>query len=125
MAYTGDKKREYQRNWLKNKRDNWLLNNGPCNTCGTWDNLELHHVIKKDPSLSKGVGNAIFSMQKDKRDIELDKCIVLCKECHRIVTIDQQGFNRCGTKSGYNKGCRCNDCREAQRFAMQRYRQSH
>ena len=126
MGYTGDKKREYQRNWLRNKRDAWIEEHGPCKECGSEINLELHHIDEKDPSLATHMGSSIFSMRKDKQELELAKCIVLCEECHKRVTAENAGHLMHGTHSMYtNHGCRCSVCREHHALEARLYREKH
>ena len=33
---------------VQQRRQEWLSDNGPCVSCGTWDNLEIDHI---DPSI--------------------------------------------------------------------------
>ncbi len=34
----------YQVKWIQNRRNKWLIDNGPCKKCGTWLNLEVDHI---------------------------------------------------------------------------------
>jgi hypothetical protein len=70
---------------------------------------------------------------------EIEKCEVRCANCHRRVTAARSGFyaylaadppplpsgqykSPCGTRGAYQRGCRCDACREAQRVASANYR---
>lgn len=57
---------------------------GSCQACGyskCKDALEFHH---KDPSQKDfGIGSKGYTRSFDKVRIELDKCVMLCANCHR------------------------------------------
>lgn len=72
-----DRQREFQRKWVSKRRQDWLLANGPCVKCGSWEELQVDHI---DPS-SK-VDHRIWSWAAMRREIELKKCQVLCAACH-------------------------------------------
>jgi len=78
VAYLNrDKQREYQNSWLKKRREVWLLNNGPCVGCGTWENLEIDHI----DSMQK-VSHRVWGWKEERRNKELEKCQILCWDCH-------------------------------------------
>ena len=68
----------------------------PCERCGETDPrvLEFHHVGEKDAEITRLIsgGWSIKRIQK-----EIDKCQVLCANCHRKITVDERGWFR-GTK---------------------------
>lgn len=80
-----DKKRSWQRNWLKARRDAWFTENGPCVKCGSWDNLELDH---KNPRTK--VANCVWSWTLKRREKELRKCQALCHICHAEKTTSER-----------------------------------
>ncbi len=59
---------------------------GRCQVCG-YDRfsgaLELHHINKKEKSF--GIGDKGYTRAWEKIKVELDKCILLCANCHREV----------------------------------------
>lgn len=117
MPLVGDKKREYQRQWMKDRRDEWFAGKS-CDHCGAYDRLELNHI---DPS--KKVDHRIWSWAKSRRDEELAKCQPLCYSCHKSVTKSQLSKPiRHGTKAGYNRGCREECCMEGMRQYFRDYR---
>lgn len=74
------KRVEYMR---KNKSDAIAYKGGRCEACGYnkhQDALEFHHKdpLKKDFSISRHRGASIDSIKS-----ELDKCVLLCANCHR------------------------------------------
>lgn len=113
------KQREYQRVWMKKRRDEWFEENGPCVKCGSLENLELDHI---DPD--KKVSHSVWSWSLLKREEELSKCQVLCRECHirktcqdfRWGDFDDHGANR------YHYGCRCEVCTMGERDRQRDYR---
>lgn len=69
-------KQRYQREWRARRRSAFFAGHA-CERCGTRERLELHH---RDPS--QKVGHAIWSWSESRRQAELAKCIVLCRDCH-------------------------------------------
>lgn len=107
--------KEYQKNWVKKRRQDWVNENGPCKHCGSWQNLEVDHIKREDKTMHTA---SIWSKRKEVRDLELSKCQVLCKTCHLKKTIEESNYPGIihGTSSGYDKySCRCDDCKLAKR----------
>lgn len=112
MAYKDkNQQRKYQREWIAKRREVWLVENGPC-VCGSFDSLEIDHKDRH-----KKVTHRLWSWTKEKRDVELFKCQVLCAECHQSKTKRDLGYGLVhGTRTGYNEyRCKCTLCREANR----------
>ena len=65
----------------------------PCEQCGEADPrvLEFHHIGDKDSDITRLVsgGWSIKRIQK-----EIDKCQVLCANCHRRITVEERGWFR-------------------------------
>jgi len=68
--------RRYQQQWIKDRRDGYFKDK-VCAICGSKEKLELDHIDR----LTK-VGHKIWSWSKQRRDLELTKCQVLCEEHH-------------------------------------------
>lgn len=110
-----DKKRKYQREWIKNRRFEWLAENGPCKQCGSSFELEVDHIDPKDK-----VTHRIWSWSKERRLEELKKCQVLCQKCHAQKSLKDFGKipakGRHGVYGMYSwYGCRCKLCKGAAR----------
>lgn len=118
---TRQEQSEYQRLWVKRRREVWVRAHGPCAECGSWEQPEIDHV---DPSTKQTSVAAVWSWSKAKRDRELAKCQVLCKPCHRRKTIASLLRNGGHNLNGYRRGCRCAICTTAVREKARRYRQT-
>jgi hypothetical protein len=69
------------------------LKTHPCTQCGESDPvvLEFHHVEKKDMDVAAMVAGG-YSIERIQS--ELEKCVVLCANCHRKVTHTERGWFR-------------------------------
>lgn len=101
MTLTGDAKREYQRRWIAQRRQEWIDENGPCVDCGGSDRLEVDHADAKTKLMSPGT---LWSKARTNpvRVIELAKCVVRCFSCHKIKTVENNE-HPFGEKSGVSK----------------------
>lgn len=90
MTYYGEQKREYDRQWIHKRRQDWIDDNGPCVKCGSYDRLEVDH---KNPE--EKITHRLWTRNKDFRDLELAKCQVLCYDCHLEKTISEKTKTHC------------------------------
>lgn len=114
------KQREYQRNFLRARREQWLEENGPCVDCGSWQQLEVDH---EDPSTK--VTHSVWSWRAARREIELRKCRPRCRRCHLAKTAREAATNPAhGTVARYSGSspCRCDACRAAERESKRMWR---
>jgi hypothetical protein len=105
--------RNYQREWVRKRRLAYFKDK-VCKNCPSNENLELHHVNRETK-----ISNHIWSWSDKRRLEELAKCVVLCKDCHRVETRKQvkewaalpvtHGIK----ESGYRRGCRCLLCKKS------------
>ena len=72
---------------MRNRRKEWFDLHGPCEACGSWIGLEVHHV---NPETK--VSHRVWSWSKKRRDAELAKCVVLCFTCHHATTFKLSRF---------------------------------
>ena len=110
------KQRENQRKWLAKRRGEWLSKNGPCVRCGSSERLHVDHINPKDK-----VCHRVWSWTKERRNLELAKCQVLCMRCHQKKTVEDNGHGGHGV-SRYQKGCRCRVCTDAKVKSVNEYR---
>lgn len=114
-----EKQREYQRQWMARRREEWLEANGPCQFCGSGEDLEVDHI---DPEHK--VSHRVWSWSKERREAELANCRVLCSDCHKERTAEYRRDQvQHGTATMYDLACRCVDCREFKRQKNARFRQ--
>lgn len=103
--------KEYQRNWMRSRRQEWIEANGPCKHCGSSKDLEVDHII---PALKTMNASSIWSRTEEVRLKELQNCQVLCKVCHLKKTLAERPKPEHGTAHRYNNHkCRCEPCKLA------------
>lgn len=107
--------REYQRRWMANRRAEFFKDKVCCK-CGTTENLELDHIDR-----TQKVTHRIWSWSKEKRDVEIAKCQILCHDCHVEKSIEFDWKKPVhGSVEMYRKyKCRCFPCiaRARKRYA--------
>lgn len=114
MPYSSkQEQRDYQRRWLAKRRRSWFKTKC-CERCGSRKRLQLDHV---NPKLK--VSHKIWSWSERRRDTELQKCQVLCYDCH----IEKTGSGREHSKHGTafmrrKKRCKCYLCRAEARESV-------
>jgi len=70
--------------WIQKKKDAINYKGGKCNRCGYDDHyaaLQFHHM---DPTTKDVMWNKLRLRSWDKIVVELDKCDLLCANCHSI-----------------------------------------
>lgn len=115
MPLPKEEQKQYIRNLVKtNKKRMFEYLGHECKWCGSAENLEVDHVVN-EPDKRRVVGLLGGSWKRLKR--ELDKCQVLCRDCHQTKSIIERGDVPCDFRHGrvntYMRGCRCEQCKEA------------
>ncbi len=105
-----ERKREYQKEWINERRNSYILENGPCINCGSLDKLEIDHI---DPKQKKYKISNIWSRNLKLIKKELKKCQILCNRCHKEKTKKQKRDALQHGISRYRIGCRCDVCKKA------------
>lgn len=118
-----DKQREYQRKWMAARRFEFFKDKC-CVVCGSTDSLELDHIDPREK-----VHHRIWSWSAERRDAEIAKCQVLCRQCHIAKSIEQLPIThgyvpyQHGSKSMYDRhNCRCAACRAGNARRMREWR---
>lgn len=101
---TKEEQRKYQREWLIQRRQEWIeQNGGKCVKCQSTDSLQIDHINadQKQRNIS-----TLWSMSPTNpvRVNELSKCQILCRNCHLSKTIDNKEHAR-----GYKVGKKMTD----------------
>ena len=94
-----------------------------CAKCGTNENLEIDHIDHEsvnpklfNPMTLYATRVPIETLEGAEFDEELDKCQLLCKECHiqkSVFDRRKESTMKHGNSMYTNKGCRCDICRKA------------
>ena len=107
--------REYVlRRYYRRRREVVEKLGGRCAVCGSTDDLEIDHIdaTKKSFSLAK----ALAGMAKERLDLEVAKCQLLCFTHHVEKSIVESGKKSArgthGTLSSF-RYCKCALCKEA------------
>ncbi len=87
-----------------------------CSLCGSSEQLEFHHINPLEKSFTIG---SLWSLSDDKVQAELEKCQLLCGNCHRQRHASSA---LCGTAQRYWCGCRCKPCVAANSKYNKEYR---
>lgn len=91
---------------------------GECKVCSTIESLEIDHIDASDKSFNVA---KIWSYSKKKFYTEIDKCQLLCGDCHKDK---HSSLYPCGTPHRYWRGCRCKDCTKANTDYCRKYKQA-
>jgi len=118
---TKEQQREYQRQWMAERRQDWIDSQGGCCVeCGSTDRLEVDHI---DPSLKTIKPSQLWSRRQETRDKELVNCQVLCYDCHKKKTkITYINKRQHGTSTMWAARCKCSVCKNYHRLYMKEWR---
>ena len=116
MPYTDRAdKNEYARQYYHRRRAGAIARlGGKCARCSVEDDLQFHHRCAEDKSFAVG---RLWSVSKERYEAEIDKCELLCEDCHR----DEHRTKEHGTRSMY-RYCKCDVCRSAHNAYMKAYK---
>jgi 5-methylcytosine-specific restriction endonuclease McrA len=97
-----------------------------CVECGTTEDLEIDHI---DPAKKTIKLSNLWSIAEHLFNAELEKCQLLCSNCHRNKSKIDIGVEHGGgvsgkfiTTDGKRKGCPCGPCTLKRKEYMRRYR---
>lgn len=89
-----------------------------CAVCGDSTDLEFDHI---DPASKSFTIGSNTSINEEDFWLEIAKCQLLCKDCHKEKTRRQRGVKHGGGKSG-KRNCPCNLCRARKAEYMRGYK---
>lgn len=95
----------------KNKAIEFL--GGKCKKCSSSEKLEFDHIDRSTKSFTIA---KLWSLSEKTFWTEINKCQLLCQDCHNLKTIEESGRKVAkgthGTLSSY-RYCKCPSCRKA------------
>lgn len=91
---------------------------GKCVQCESTENLEFDHI---DPETKSFSVMKLWNRSWDVLLPELEKCQLLCKECHKAKSIANQSVNHGEGLTG-RKNCYCALCAPLKREYMKHYK---
>ena len=127
--------REYHRNYQRNRHARRRaqaveLLGGACRTCGSCNDLQFDHI---DPTTKEfSIGEMFSKYSEAALNRELEKCQLLCFDCHKTKSASEAGERAPWNKGSrrdhgsyygvYTLKCKCNACSEyrEQRLAKRR-----
>lgn len=116
---------KYMRERRKNRRDDLIARKGRrCQVCASEEALEFDH--RQPETKSFVLSGRHLDGNWDRILQELEKCDLLCKECHRDKTVanGETGGGQNKNTAPYRHGvmrtyqelrCRCSECKKARR----------
>lgn len=96
-----------KRRYNQRRKDAIIYLGGVCVGCGSENSLHFHHKDQSTKSFTIARGS---SFSDERFWAEIDKCVLLCADCHRKQHLSQYP---CGTEQKYWRGCKCDDCKAA------------
>jgi len=109
MGYTKEQHAAYEAERYRRIKAEWTERlGGACVVCGSVENLEFDHI---DPELKSFNVSRLWSVSKEKRDAEIEKCQLLCKEHHLEKSIREANAVPHGGGVSGKHGCKCDLCR--------------
>jgi hypothetical protein len=108
-----EQEREYQRQYKQRIRDAFVASRGgACERCGADPGAYGLVVDYADLSTKPGYASKIWSMGRERREAELEKCIVLCRACHLVHTEPPHGTLARARR--FKDKCTCQGCKDAE-----------
>lgn len=107
--------RAYHRRYYHEKRRQPMIDylGGECVRCGSTSDLQFDHRIPSEKSFDI---RANMTLSNPLVREELDKCQLLCRDCHRSKTGEENSGYTHGTIYAWMKvKCKCDTCTQAKR----------
>lgn len=114
---SNDYMNSYMKQRYARRRDDAIVSlGGVCVICGSDSDLEFDHI---DPDTKDFTIARASSFSEERWQNELSKCQLLCHTCH--VSKHREDIP-CGSAKKYWRGCRCDDCRQANSLHSREYK---
>ncbi len=92
MRYSNDKMNEYMKNrWLKRRAKAIAYLGGKCSSCSATEGLEFDHIDSETKLFTIAKGS---SFSEERFWAEVDKCQLLCNDCHVAKSKDSGDYSR-------------------------------
>lgn len=103
---------EYNRQYYYKRRAKIIeFMGGVCNLCGSTHELEFDHINRDEKAFDIRDNLTLNSILD-----ELQKCQLLCSDCHRLKTANEnRGFTHGTLYAWMKKKCECQTCSEVKR----------
>lgn len=103
--------KEYLPKYRKQRKGEAIIRlGGKCVRCGVTENLDFDHIDRTTKILPMG---RLWTRSNEEIEVELTKCQLLCKPCHKEKSIECGDLRRAthGSSTMYkNHKCRCQLC---------------
>ena len=100
---------------------------GKCVNCGATEHLQFDHIKTRREHGGSIVAN-MLAHGRSRLDKELERCQLLCRDCHRDKTMNDMKWKDSKTEHGTPRSylhCKCTICRTAHNNSVNQYRWSH
>lgn len=91
---------------------------GECVECGSEDRLEFDHIDRRAKAFD--IAKRLDSAPLDEIQAEIEKCQLLCRDCHKAKSDREQSVQHGGGASG-KKNCKCEPCKARKAEYMREY----
>ena len=106
----------YMRNYLKKRYEDRsshfkAILGGACSWCSSVENLQFDHIDRSTKLFE--VRYLLYKRRIDDPDLlaEIEKCQLLCFDCHTRKTASEVGVEHGGGVSG-KRNCKCSPCKQ-------------
>lgn len=115
---------QYMKKRMADRRAKAIIQlGGKCVQCGSTENLEFDHVNRDpDPRSRRGRGT-MWTFSEKRLQAELEKCQLLCHDCHHEKTMGEISVPHGGGLSG-KKNCPCVPCKQRKAEYMANYKRN-
>lgn len=123
MARSKEEYNEYQRKYQleryhKRRQEAFKYLGGKCSQCESTDDLEIDHIVNDE---NKVRISKLWSISKENFFKELEKCQLLCHDCHKEKSVSERSVPHGGGTTG-KKNCYCSLCKPLKNEYMKKFK---